>query len=319
MPELIQQKKEFLTQQAKSCLKRMTSDIIELSRIAHEYHQEFGYQEYIGWIGDLGLSRQQGERFLNVHEKFGDTLIMSVNDIQPTVLYLLAAPSTPESARQEAIEITESGEKLSVKETKELIEAHKLIDSLEKELTSARSMIPTEDIKAKIIDLEKKLEAERNKPAQVVEVVPDDYEESKSEVTRLVDEKGRLLNQIKRIKDAQSQEVTNQVNQKLKELEDDFILKNKQLDAVQGRIDVLRPTLESMERVAGALNACKTASKDIRHNLTNISITISDLFSDFEIPESEISGLLFLADEMAQGAVAFKRCLNDKNQTQIGE
>ena len=110
MDELIVQKKEFLTLQAKSCLKRMTSDIIELSRIAHDYHQEFGYQEYIQWIGELGLSENQGRRFLNVHEQFGLTANLAVNDIKPSVLYLLSAPSTPESARTEVIELAESGE-----------------------------------------------------------------------------------------------------------------------------------------------------------------------------------------------------------------
>lgn len=78
----------------------MTSDIIELSKIAHEYHQEFGYQEYIGWIGELGLSEVQGKRFLNVFENFGSTALNAVTDIQPTILYLLSAPSTPESARR---------------------------------------------------------------------------------------------------------------------------------------------------------------------------------------------------------------------------
>lgn len=38
---------------------------------------------------------------VNVHEKFGVTPIMGVTDIVPTALYLLAAPSTPESARTE--------------------------------------------------------------------------------------------------------------------------------------------------------------------------------------------------------------------------
>lgn len=122
MNELMEQQKGYLTQQAKSCLKRMTSDIIELSQIAHEYHQAFGYQEYIGWISELGLSKRTGVNFLNVHEKFGSANF-ALNDIQPSILYLLSEPNVPESARQEAIEKAESGEKLSVKDTKELIDA----------------------------------------------------------------------------------------------------------------------------------------------------------------------------------------------------
>ena len=87
----------------------MTSDIIELSKIAHDYHQAFGYQEYISWVKDeLGLSDFMGKNLLNVNSQFGFRDIISLNDIKPTVLYLLSAPSTPESARTEAIEKAES-------------------------------------------------------------------------------------------------------------------------------------------------------------------------------------------------------------------
>lgn len=44
------------------------------------------------------------------------------DSIQSSVLYLLAAPSTP--AREEVVEMAEAGETITHKQTQELIEAH---------------------------------------------------------------------------------------------------------------------------------------------------------------------------------------------------
>ena len=56
MDELILRKHEY-TIRAKQVLKRTAQDVIELSQIAHEYHEAFGYQEYIRWIKeDLQIS-----------------------------------------------------------------------------------------------------------------------------------------------------------------------------------------------------------------------------------------------------------------------
>jgi hypothetical protein len=82
--------------------------------LTHEYHEEFGYQEYIRWVKeDLGISDRMGRRVLSVYDQFGIAANLAVDNIQPSVLYLLAAPSTPETAREEAIQKAESGESLS--------------------------------------------------------------------------------------------------------------------------------------------------------------------------------------------------------------
>ncbi len=86
-------------------------DIIELSQIAHEYHSEFGYQEYIEWVKeDLKLSETYGRNLLNVFQNFGVTAQSAVEQISSSALRLLSAPSTPESAREEVIERAEAGE-----------------------------------------------------------------------------------------------------------------------------------------------------------------------------------------------------------------
>jgi len=128
---IITQKREYLTSQAKNILKRTAQDIVDLSQICHEFHQEFGYQEYIGWVKeDLGLGETYGKNLLSVYENFATTQCV-VSSFDSSAIRLLSAPSTPESAREEAKKMADEGEKVSHKIAKELTEAHKRIKELE--------------------------------------------------------------------------------------------------------------------------------------------------------------------------------------------
>lgn len=110
------------TIRAKEILKRTARNVIELSQIAHDVHEAYGYQRYIQWVqADLGLSDRMGEKFLNVHSNFTEKISVDY-EIATSALYLLSAPSTPEPAREEALSRAESGEKISSKLAKEIAE-----------------------------------------------------------------------------------------------------------------------------------------------------------------------------------------------------
>ena len=185
------QKREYLTQQAKNVLKRTAQDILDLSQICHEYRQEFGYQDYIEWVkNDLGLAETMGKRMLNVAERFSVGSNLDLKEIHVSALYALAAPSVPESARQEAIDLAESGEKVTHADAQELIRAHKLIADHEKRIAEyddnirkLKSQLPTTDVLQQIAKLQADLIAEKDKgPVEVVKVVePEDYQKVKQE------------------------------------------------------------------------------------------------------------------------------------------
>jgi hypothetical protein len=286
--------------------------LIELGRILIEQKADMKHGQWLKWLESKDISSSTAGSLIQISEKFSNS--RSVGNLGVKVLQLLSQDSTPESARTESIELAEAGETLTIKDTKELIEAHKRIDTLQKELESAKSQIPTEDIKSKIKDLEKKLEAERNKPAvtvtQTIEVEPDDYKESIETKDRLIEEKCRLLNQIKKIKDSQAQEVASQVSQKLKALDDDFVLKNKQLESVQKRIDYLRESMKAMDKTAGDMVACKNACDKIRKHLFDISIDLRDLLEDHKITDSSAKEMRILCGELEQGAMAFRKYID---------
>ena len=72
------------------------------------------------------LERTASFRFMNVYSKFGPLLLQNATvDLIPSVLYELAAPSTPESAVVEIISRAQGGEKITVAKTKETIQRAK--------------------------------------------------------------------------------------------------------------------------------------------------------------------------------------------------
>ncbi len=64
---------------------------------------------------------------MQIAENFKNATVAHLDNFQTRALAALAAPSVPESAREEAISKAEQGEKITHADAQELIQAHKLI------------------------------------------------------------------------------------------------------------------------------------------------------------------------------------------------
>ena len=73
------------------------------------------------------LTPNSSTRFIQVFEKFGSVLFHQIDgtEISPSILYALAAPSTPDSVVTEITSRIQAGEKLKVKEVQEVIKQAK--------------------------------------------------------------------------------------------------------------------------------------------------------------------------------------------------
>jgi hypothetical protein len=82
---------------------------------------------FVAWVETrLKFSQRTAYNLLSVHEKFGGKECLQILQTLPRmVLYLLAAPDTPDEAVAAVTERVESGEKLSVEDVKEEIAAAK--------------------------------------------------------------------------------------------------------------------------------------------------------------------------------------------------
>jgi Protein of unknown function (DUF3102) len=118
---------EQLEDIAKSIEQLQTTAILEIAKHLAKARQLFRYRRdkrgFGGWVeARLSLSRQTAYNLLHVLEQFGDEESVKHFDTFPdSILYLLAAPSTPEAARTEIIERAEAGEKFSRAKVKDTI------------------------------------------------------------------------------------------------------------------------------------------------------------------------------------------------------
>ena len=103
--------------------------VLRIAERLTQAHELFLYKRdeggFEGWVENrLKMSRRTAYRLLDVHKQFGDyESVPNWHTLPRSVLYLLATPSTPDEVREEAIERAEAGERLTLAEVKEKIEA----------------------------------------------------------------------------------------------------------------------------------------------------------------------------------------------------
>ena len=107
---------------------RIVSDVAEIGRRLVEVKRIVGHGNWLPWLDrEFGWSEDTAERFIRVHEFIeGLSNSASVRNLVLTLpvssVYLLAAPSTPDEARDAIIERAEAGETVSVADVKQTIE-----------------------------------------------------------------------------------------------------------------------------------------------------------------------------------------------------
>ena len=107
-----------------TAISRIAERLVEAREIFRYRRDEGGFG---GWVETrLHYTRQTAYNLLHVYECFSGADSVKIFDtFRASILYLLAAPSTPEEARAEIIERAQAGESVSVAEVKRTIDAAK--------------------------------------------------------------------------------------------------------------------------------------------------------------------------------------------------
>jgi Protein of unknown function (DUF3102) len=105
--------------------KRVVGDVIEIGKILGEAKRIAGHGNFGPWLKrEFDWTEMTATRFMNVYEMSKSNNLLDL-DLPVSSLYLLAAPSTPQEARDAIIERAEAGEAVSVAEVKDTIDAAK--------------------------------------------------------------------------------------------------------------------------------------------------------------------------------------------------
>ncbi|HHP7244071.1 MAG TPA: DUF3102 domain-containing protein [Elainellaceae cyanobacterium] len=140
------------TGQIREQLRRSAQDIWEIGQKLVEVRDCLKYGQFNTWLkAEFGWSRRTAYNFINVYETFQDSANLAQVDIATSVLYLLAAPSTPTEVREEVLNRAKAGDKVTSGELRQAIKEEKDscqvlkedILSLAETDSSAKSLRPT--------------------------------------------------------------------------------------------------------------------------------------------------------------------------------
>jgi hypothetical protein len=113
------------TSEIKTLMRRTAQDIVEIGQKLIEVKDRLGHGRFDAWLYvEFEWSLQTAKRFMNVAQQFQNQQFVDF-DMAPSALYLLAAPSAPESAREEALLRAEKGEQITHRVAQEILLAHK--------------------------------------------------------------------------------------------------------------------------------------------------------------------------------------------------
>jgi hypothetical protein len=113
------------TRDIKERMKRTAQDIIDTGRDLAEVRSKLSYGQFGAWLAtEFAWSRSTAYNLIRVHEQLGSANFAQL-PVAASALYLLAAPSTPVAAREEALARASGGEAISRGAAREIVTSHK--------------------------------------------------------------------------------------------------------------------------------------------------------------------------------------------------
>lgn len=112
------------TTEIKALMKRAASDIIEIGQKLIEVKARLEHGRFYGWLrAEFDWTPMTANRFMHVADRFKSNNLL--DSFAPSALYLLAAPSAPDSARDEALDRAASGETITHQTAREIVSNHR--------------------------------------------------------------------------------------------------------------------------------------------------------------------------------------------------
>lgn len=153
------------TTEIKSLMRRTSQDIIHIGQKLRAVKQQLEHGRFRKWLkAEFDWSVSASTKFIQVSEQFKCVNFTHLN-IANSALYLLAAPSTPEVARQEALRRASSGETITYSKAKVITQKYKKVIQPEPEST-------TIDIEAKALEKDRSSAASFSQQSTSVSIVP---------------------------------------------------------------------------------------------------------------------------------------------------
>lgn len=142
------------TGEIRALMKRTAQDIIEIGQKLVLVKEKLAHGRFLDWIAaEFEWSYPTAARFMQVANSFSKTY--QIDKFAASALYVLAAPSTPATARSEAIARAKAGEPITYTIAKEIREKHCTPGSKSKtesvaQLKSVPALLPATESRPKV-------------------------------------------------------------------------------------------------------------------------------------------------------------------------
>jgi hypothetical protein len=109
------------TGEIRALMKRTAQDIIQVGKKLIQVKGRLGHGRFLTWLEtEFDWHRDTANKFMHVANQFGSVEMSKLSTFDISALYQLAAPSTPQAAREEAIARAKTGEAISNKAAKSI-------------------------------------------------------------------------------------------------------------------------------------------------------------------------------------------------------
>lgn len=113
------------TSEIKAIARQTAQGVLDIGAKLTEVKDRLGHGRFGYWLDlEFGWSDRTARSFMAAARSFKSEIISDLS-IAPTALVMLASPSVPEAARQEAIQQATSGQPVTVKQARQIIDQHR--------------------------------------------------------------------------------------------------------------------------------------------------------------------------------------------------
>jgi vacuolar-type H+-ATPase subunit I/STV1 len=242
------------TERIKLRMKRTAEDIVAIGQDLLEVKQVLGHGRFLEWIEfEFEMKERTAQNFMRVAETFGGKSAKFA-DLKPSVLYALAAPSTPEPVREQVIEKATNGERVSVKE----------VEELKRRCKAAEEARRAAEVKTK--QAEMVLRSANDKNLELETELSSLGQQAKS-LEQLVNElKGRQQERI------EVERIVEVVPGGYSSLEEAITVKQGELQAVNRQIDSMKKRIRASEEHQKRIEQSFSQCDSIKSKISKISV-----------------------------------------------
>ncbi|AFQ95930.1 TPA: DUF3102 domain-containing protein [Streptococcus agalactiae] len=134
-------------------------------RLNHVKENDLAHGQFMEWVGKLGINQPEANRMMKVANELPNSSTLS--NLGSTALYLIA--TLPDNQKQEQLERIENGDNPTVRELQEIKRENNRLKAENTRLEQQKENLAEQALSAKIVEKE-----------VIKEVIPDDYESTKS-------------------------------------------------------------------------------------------------------------------------------------------